>query len=489
MADRAPAAQSSGQSKIQSGANAALSIIGLASQQISGFVITLLAAGFLAPVEYGVYTLAIVFVELVLAFTYAGFYHFVVTSSEDDTSVLSTMFWLMQLVGWIGGGALIVFASWLAQVFDSPDLAPVLRYLGLLQPFASGMAWAGAVLIRRQQMRRHFIIMLLQNSAAMLGGAVVLWLWQSLFALVVYRYIRVVIGVFLYGVMTPDRPHFLFDRPMAAHALRYASGLYGSRLLVFVSNFGTDLLLAYFFTTAESGLYRFANRLSTATIDIVGQPLRSFALNQFGAAARTGAQLEPVLNRFCGVMVILMGGFAASILVFGADLVTTLFHPSYLAALGALYALSVRAFAGFGNALILPIFAARNKTQVSMYHNLLWTSVMIATIFVTSDQGLNTLAFAQACVAILTAIAALALISWQGEVPIRGAVYNILIALAVVGAYYAAASGLWLWIKGGIGVSGLSLGIGLSLATLLALATIGAGMRLRVFDMRVFAER
>ena len=470
-------------------ATAMLSMMGLASQQISGFIITLLAASFLAPVEYGVYTLAIVFVELVLAFTYTGFFHFVVTASEDEDNVLATMFWLMQLVGWLGGGALILFAPWLAEVFRSPDLAPVLRYLGLLQPLGACMAWCSAKLIRRQKMQRHFSIMLTQNTLALLGGAVMLMLWQSLFALVIYRYIRAITGTLLYLTFTADRPTWRFDFRLAQKALRYASGLYGTRLLMFISNFGTDLLLALFFTTAESGLYRFANRLATATVDIVGQPLRSFALNQFGAAARNGEDLEPVLTRFCGVMVILMGGFAATLIVFGADVISLLFQPSYLAAIGALYALAFRVFAEFGNALIVPLFAAQHKTQITMFHNLLWTSVMIAAIFATAQMGLNTLAFAQAIVALLSAFAAFAVIRWQGGIPIKSTARNTLLASALIGVYCAASFTLWHLIKTTMTVSVASLSIGLMVTTLLALLTISIAMRLKVFDLRAFAEK
>lgn len=468
---------------------AALSMLGLASQQLSAFAITLLAAGFLAPAEYGVYTLAIVFVELILAFTYTGFYHFIVTSDEDEGAVLPTMFWMMQAVGVAGGAGLVLAAPLLAGLFRSPGLEPVLQLLGLIQPFTSAMAWASAVLIRRQKMRRHFTIMLIQNTLALAGGAVVLVVWQSLFALVLYRYLRVGLGVLLYLLMTPDRPALRFSRRLAAAALRYASGLYGSRLLAFGSNFGTDLLLAYFFSTAESGLYRFANRLAAAVIDIVAQPLRSFALNQFGAAARSGGSLEPVLQRFCGVMVLLMGGFSAMILIYGADIISALFQPSYLAALGALYALTVRAFANFGTSLVEPVFAACNKTHVAMYHNLLWTCVMVAVIFLGSRHGMEMLAIGQAAVAIAASAAALLLFAWQGRIGVRGALRNALVSLAVIAVFFAAAAALWMGLKAWIGVSGVSLILGPLLSVGLALAAIAAAVRLGSFDPRVFADR
>lgn len=468
--------------------NAAVSMMGLSSQQIASFVITLLAAGFLTPAEYGVYTLAIVFVEFVVTMTYTGYYHFVVNSDEDDSTVLSTMFVMMVGIGLLGGATLFFGAEMIAAFFNAPELAPVLRWFGLMQPFASAIGWASAALTRARLMRRYFLILAASNLGGMAAGCVILVLWQSLYALVAYRAIRILLGLVLFGAAIPQWPSFRFDPSMARRATGFASGLYGSRFLNFFSRFGTDLVLAYLFTTAESGLYRFANRLATATIDIVGQPLRSYALNRFGHASREGLPLDGLFAQFLAALVFLLGGFAISVMVLGGPLIRQFFLPEYLAALGALYALAVRGAAMAGTNLIEPVFAARKKTKVGMYHDLFWTFVMVGVILLVSPFGFEWLAAAQAITTIMTSIGALFVIRKWGGIPLRAAVGRSLRALTVLAAYGAALQFGWMGIEQSIADGRLALFAGIGLAFVFAVPTVFVAIKLRVLSISVFAD-
>lgn len=472
----------------KSAANAAISMIGLSSQQIASFVITLLAAGFLTPTEYGVYTLAIVFVEFVIALTYTGYFHFLINSKEDDDTVLSTMFWMMVGIGTLGGTALFIGAPFIAQIFDAPELAPMLRWFGLLQPFASIIGWASAALNRGQLMRRYFMILAASNIGGLIVGCVVLILWQSLFALIVYRAMRIALGLVMFAMAVPSWPRLRFSTDMAKRATRYAGGLYGSRMLNFFSQFGTDLVLAFLFSTAEAGLYRFANRLAAATVDIIAQPLRSYALNRFGHAARNERPLDPIYARFLGAMVFLMGGFAVTIVVLGGPIVETLFQPEYLAALGALYALAFRAAALSNNHLIEPVFAARHNTKVGMYHNLFWTSIMVASIVLFSPLGFEKLAAAQAVITLFTSGAAVYVIHRWGKIEVSGAMRNAGVALIILAVYGALLTIGWQVISTNMGTTATTLGLGFGFALLLAPPTIFAAIKLKVLDLSIFAS-
>lgn len=469
------------------GGGAVISMLGLTSQQIASFVITLLAAGFLSAADYGVYTLAIVFVEFVVMLTYTGYFHFVVTSDSEEEALLSTMFWIMTGIGAMGGLLLVIFAAPLAALFDAPELAPVLRLFGVMQPFASAIGWASAALTRAGSMRRYFLILIATNLGGLAGGCLVLVLWQSLYALVAYRAIRIVLGVAMFGMAVPRLPRWRFDTALAREATSYAGGLYGSRLLGFFSTFGADLILAFLFSTAEAGLYRFANRLAMASVDIVAQPLRSFALKRFGEAARGGRPLGAEVAGFLGANVFLMGGVAITIAVLGESLVGTLFRPEYLAALAALQALAVRAAGLAGNHLIEPVFAARHANRIGMYYNMVWTAIMLAAILVFSGQGLVALAGAQAAVAVLSSVSALWVIGRHGKVALRPAMRNAAIALVLLAVYAVALETGWLAISILLNDDTLRLAGGMALALGLAGVASLAATRSRVFSFQLFA--
>lgn len=476
------------QSKVRSGGNAVISVLGMSAQQLSGFVITLLAAGFLSAAEYGVYALAIVFVEFIIMLTYAGFFHFIVNSEADEAQVLPTMFWVMFAIGTIGGTLMFVFAGPLARFFDAPELAPILKLFGLMQPFASGISWGAACLTRAGLMRQYFLILIVANVFALTSGALVLILWQSLYALVLYRATRLVFSLVLFAFAVPVLPRFLFNKALFLSAWRYAAGLYGARTLTFFSMFGTDLILAYLFTTAESGLYRFANRLAVSAVDIIAQPLRSFSLKSFGAAARHGAPLTPVFARFLPGSVFLVGGFGLTVCVLGGAMIDALFRPEYLLALGAVQALAVRASARVAQNMVEPTFSATKKTGVAFYNNLIVTTAMLMTILLVAPFGFVTLAWAQAAVQVASVPLSLWIISRWSPVELRPALQSGLRAVILLLIYGGV---LWLvW----HGIAHLDfapvqeLMTGMVAAIVLGLATTRLAYMWGVLNPQIFAD-
>lgn len=468
------------------GGTAALSIICLSTQQASALIITLLAAGFLSTTEYGIYTLAVVFTEFVIMLTYTGFFHFVVNSEAEDDRVLSTMFWIMTFIGLVGGLILYIAAPAIARFFDTDTLAPVLKAFGIMQPFASAIGWATAALTRAGLMRRHFLSIGVSNVGALAIGAALLTTWQSVFALVAFRASRITLQCLFYGMSIPKRPKFIFDMQLMREAASYSVGLYGSSLLTFFANFGTDLVLAGLFSTAESGLYRFANRLAQATVEIVAQPYRSFALRHFGDAARSKASLAPVFAQFFGAGTLLLGGFAATLFVLGKPAVEIMFRPEYAAAIVAMQALTIRAGARVGQLIIQPVFAARKRTTPAFYYNIALTTAILGSIAIFAPMGIEALAIAQAAIQVISVPLALVVIKKWADVDTAPAMNHFYWALGLVMAYGVGAWGVWQATAAFNLPANWHLGASFVLAIVLATAVIGFAMRRGIVSLKMF---
>lgn len=470
------------------GGTAVLSVVCLSTQQASALIITLLAAGFLSTSEYGIYTLAVVFAEFVIMLTYTGFFHFVVNSEAEDDRVLSTMFWIMTAIGLLGGLVLYLTAPAIAIFFDAPALEPVLKAFGFMQPFASAIGWATAALTRAGLMRRHFLSIGVSNVGALAIGAALLTIWQSVFALVAFRASRIIFQCIFYGLSIPKRPKFIFDAQLMREAASYSVGLYGSSLLTFFANFGTDLVLAGLFSTAESGLYRFANRLAQATVEIVAQPYRTFALRHFGDAARNKASLAPVFAQFLGAGTLLLGGFAATLFVLGGPIVDVMFRPEYAAAIVAMQALTIRAGARVGQLIIQPVFAARKSTTPAFYFNIGLTAAILGSIVIFAPMGIEALAIAQAAIQVISVPLAVVVIHRWAEVDTRPAMNHFYWALGLVLAY---GIGLWsLWhATSALNLSNSwHLSGSFVLAIILAVPVIGYAMRRDIFSLKMFGD-
>lgn len=475
-------------SRAARGAFAAFAFSARAMQTLSAFVVTLVAARHLTPQVYGVYAIVIVFITLIQTLTYTGLYHFIVTSKGEDRAVLSTGFWLVTGATTLAALALALTAPGLAALFDAPELTAVLLALCALQPLAGAGAWSSAVLLRRERMQAHFAVMFVTALAALAGGILALVLWQSLWALVAYRAIRVISANLLYAAILRERPAFALDRALARAALRYSGGLYGGRLLGFLSRYSGDLLLGLFFSTAEAGLYRFGARIAAGATDIVTQTMQSFALGQLGAAARAGRDLAPLVTRFTGTTVLLAGGVATTVAIIGPAAVDVWFDPAYLGAVAVIHAMSARAVFGIGLTMLDPVMAALGKTGAVMRLNLWLTLAGIALALATAPFGLAALAWSQAALAALASLLALRAIAREGGVDMAGARRAWGRAAGLVALYGAGLWGVWLGL-GQIPAPGAGplIGAGLAAALTLATLTLLAGWRLRLFSLASFS--
>ncbi|MCT2398907.1 oligosaccharide flippase family protein [Novosphingobium mangrovi (ex Huang et al. 2023)] len=456
-------------------------------QQVSTLVITLLAARFLLPSEYGIYSLGIVFIVLVQTMTYTGFYQFILTAREDDGAVLSTCFWLIVGLVSLASLLLALAAFPLEWMFQARPLGTVLVLLALIQPLASIGAWSSATLLRRGEVMRNFAVMFVQNLVALLGGAVLLVTWHSIYALVAFRYLRVLTGAILYALLGRDRPRLIFRRDLAGRAMAFSGSLYGSRLLNFLARYAADLLLGAFHSPTAVGLYRFGSRVATGATDVFTQPMCTFAATQFGAAARQDKDLATPLARFAGTITLLSGIAGAVIIVFARDVIAIFFQPSYFAALVVTYAMALRGAASVGQTLVEPVFAALGRTGRVMMFDMVSTAISIAAIFAASPFGLEVLAWIQALVVLGTTAWAFHLLRWQGRIRIGGAVRNLAGAAALSAGYglvLFAGRAMLSWVP----VDRIeALGLGLVTAALLALAVLALAARLRVFSLGAFS--
>ena len=484
--DAAQPAAATGTGRGRRGALAVFAFVARATQQLSTFAITLLAARFLTPADYGVYALGIVFVTLIQTLSYTGFYHFIVTAKQDDRAVEATSFWLIAGLSLAASALLALAAPQIAAILHAPELCRVLQLLALVQPVAGLGAWYSAVLLRRQQVNRHFLIMFLQNAIALMGGVLLLWWWQSLLALVAFRFLRVLSGQLLYGLLTPIRPGRGFDPALARQAMRYSGGLYGSRFLTFLQLYAGDLLLGLMFTTAEAGLYRFGNRIAGGAVEVVQQPMSNFALTQLGAAARQDRDLSGLIARFAGTMAVLTGGVAATVIVFAPTLMTEVFNPAYAAGIGVTYAMAMRAVFGLGAQLLEPALAAQHKTRLGMMFTLVFALGTVLAVLLAAPLGLGVLAWSQAGTSLLGTAAALWLLRREG-IAIGAALRALVRALGLVLAYALALAEVWSAVQAGFGTGLVGLGLGLAVAAALGAVTLLLGWRLRVVSLSAFS--
>jgi O-antigen/teichoic acid export membrane protein len=195
-------------------------------------LVTFVLARVLLPVDFGIASIGLVVVMIVLPVTDIGLAQALVRADNDEVARRArTAFWLVLLLGVALYAALYAIADAVAAFYHQPQIAPMLRVVSLSLPLYALSRIPSALLERNLSFGSKGI----PDIAASLGyGAIAVALalqhfgfWSIVLALIARSAIQTT-GLFL---ITRWRPAFGFEPAVAQELIAYARFLMGGALL------------------------------------------------------------------------------------------------------------------------------------------------------------------------------------------------------------------------------------------------------------------
>lgn len=95
------------------------------------FLFSILLARLLAPEDYGIIAMPMIFLGLAQVFIDSGFANALVRKPDLTDNDLSTAFWFNVFVGLVCYVVLFISSSAIASFYDTPILAPILKITAL----------------------------------------------------------------------------------------------------------------------------------------------------------------------------------------------------------------------------------------------------------------------------------------------------------------------------------------------------------------------
>ena len=118
-------------------------------RQIISFMVTLFVTRLLAPEDYGLIALASIWTFTVSMLAEMGLGAAIIQFRDLDERELNTCFWLMVSVAILGYILLFLSSPNIAEWFNSPKLASVLRVMGLTLPIIAIRVVPDSILRKR----------------------------------------------------------------------------------------------------------------------------------------------------------------------------------------------------------------------------------------------------------------------------------------------------------------------------------------------------
>ncbi len=322
------------------------------------FALTIVLARLLTPDDIGVFSVTVVFINVVAVFRDFGAGPYLVREKELTPAKIRSVLGLLLVTSWVLAAGLVAAARPIADYYAQPAIADVLHVLTLsflLVPYASVLS---SLLMRDMQAGKTAMVGAASTGVYAATCLLLAWMDFGPLALAWANTANLatnILGFYLVRPAgTPLRPSFRGWR----EPMRFGRGAIAGNLLSVTHAALPDLILGKVQGTHEVGLYSRANGLVGLFQQVVGPAVSYNALPFIAQHHHASTPLAPLLARTTSYLTGLAWPSYLVIGVFADPIVRLLYGPAWVEAVPLVPILCVAAAVRIGYSLSQPALLA-----------------------------------------------------------------------------------------------------------------------------------
>jgi len=284
--------------------------------QLFTSLIAFLLAAFLGPKDFGLISMAMVYILFVQMLLDQGLVAAIIQRKDLTTEHLDSVFWLVQAVCAVLMVLTIALGKWWAHVNHQPELVGLIWWLSLTIPIESLSVVQKAVLQKNMDFRS---LSIRTNVSVIIGGFVGLAMalkgW-GVWSLVGQQIVRDCAALVLLWKLAHWRPGFRLSFSRLKELFHFSLANFVAKLGVYTNSQTDVVLMGLLFGPVSVGLYRFAARAMSIFFRVAQFSIMSVSFPEFSRWQDDRPRLrESMLSciRLCGALTIPpLAGLAAT---------------------------------------------------------------------------------------------------------------------------------------------------------------------------------
>lgn len=307
------------------------------------FVLSILLARIFSPSELGVYSMALVLINIAHVFRDFGVSGYLQREPDLDSFKIRSAIGVLFISSWLLAAILFFSAGWVARWLREPEVTSLVQVLAigfLFIPFGSVTT---ALLSREFAADKQAIIVVAGMVSycasclcfALMGMGTISMAWANLVNVIVTALACI-----------PYHPKGVSWIPSFKHArgvVTYGLGALLSNLISNVNNAVPDLMLGRIGSARLVGLLSRANSTVSMFSYIAGTTVTYGALSYLSQTYHRGESLVPTLSRATALLTGIGWPALALTAAFGHDIILTLYGEKWLSCVEAILPISIAA--------------------------------------------------------------------------------------------------------------------------------------------------
>jgi O-antigen/teichoic acid export membrane protein len=254
--------------------------------QVTRIVVGVVLARLLVPSDFGLASMALLFVGVASVFTDMSFGQALIMRREISEQDRSTAFWTTLAAGAVCTGVGVAAAPLVASFFSAPAVANLFRVTSILFLITSFSSTQVALLTRELRFRS---LQLREMAGTVVGGVVgvgVALIGLGAWALVLQALASEGLALILLWRFSSWRPHAMWSVESLRRLGSFAGKTSGARMLGYVNLNADNFLIARFAGAEALGVYSVAYNVMVAPLARLATPIQQVLFPAFARIAR-----------------------------------------------------------------------------------------------------------------------------------------------------------------------------------------------------------
>jgi O-antigen/teichoic acid export membrane protein len=242
---------------------------------------TFILAALLGPREFGVVSIAVVYILFLQMFLDQGLVAALIQRKRLEPEHLDAVFWMDLVLSFVLVGVSIPLSRWWAAMNHAQQVASIISVLSLCIPI-EGLAVVQKALLSREMDFKSLSIR--SNASVLVGGVVGIGMAYGgcgVWALVGQQIARDLSALILLWKLSPWRPRLEFSWKHLRDLLGFSVSNFVGQLGVFADTYASSIVLGVFFGPVAVGLYRLADRVAGTVLVAATSSIQSVSLPEF----------------------------------------------------------------------------------------------------------------------------------------------------------------------------------------------------------------
>lgn len=325
---------------------------------------TFILAAVLGPRDFGVVSIALIYVLFLQMFLDQGFVAALIQRKDLEQEHLDAVFWVDLALSGVLVALSILCSRWWAARNHAPDVAILISVLSLTIPI-QGLSIVQTALLQREM---DFKSLSIRSNASVfvsgIVGIIMAFTGFGVWSLVGQQLLKGIVALVLLWRFSPWRPRFEFSWKQFKELLGFSTSNFAAQLGIFADTQASSVLLGLFLGPVAVGLYRLAERLMGSVVAMATTSIQAVALPEFARFQDNPEELRKSVLSCIRLSSTVTLPALTGLAVVSGPLMATL-GPQWIPASGV-----TKVLCGLGMAMIFAFFTGPLLQALSRPHQL-----------------------------------------------------------------------------------------------------------------------